>query len=400
VVIVGDNGSYGSTVRVQEGFNANRSKASVYQTGVWVPLIIAGAGITQPNRSVDELINITDLFQFFGDIAGLSVAEVVPPAHQLDSKPLMPYLTSPAAAPVRSTSFTQVAAGKFTPVPEERSWPCMLGSVCNDTLLFEQGLCEDNGGVWYGPGGAEQATSCCAVVAANPGSTINPVSQFAVRNKRYKLVQVERTNCARRLPANASSKPFPWAEYQTTTQTEFYDLRKTRANPLGIDDEDDNLLRNCPAGQDGKACIPAAARENYAALEAELKRTKDSARAQEACRARGDGNLDLRINQADLDGWEAFRGRGPSVYDINMDAETNSADRRIIVANLGRDCLGLCGRADLDRNGKINNRDMQLLNAQTGACDPVLCGGDLTGDGKVDNGDVQLMLEAQRTCGK
>jgi hypothetical protein len=399
VVVVGDNGSFGSTVRSQQGFDVNRSKATVYQTGVWVPLIIAGAGVAQPNRSVDDLINVTDLFQFFGDVAGLKVKEVVPPSHIIDSRPLMPYLTSRSADPVRETSFTQVAAGKFTPVPSERSWPCLLGGACNDTLLFAQGLCEDNGGVWYGPGGATQASSCCAVVAANAGTSVFPVSQFAVRNKRFKLAQIERTNCAAPLPRNAKSKPFPWAEYQTTVREEFYDLKETASNPIGMDNADDDFLKDCPVGQDAKGCLPRRLHEPYAELAKALKKVKDSAKPQQICRSKGDGNMDLRVNQADLDAWATFRGKGPSAYDINMDAQTDAKDRKIITANLGLDCLDLCTRADLDRNGVVNNRDMNLLNSQTGTCDPVLCGGDLDGDGKVNNRDVRLMTRAQRSCG-
>lgn len=400
LVIVGDNGSYGSTVRLLDGFNANRSKATVYQTGVWVPLIVAGAGVTSPGRSVDNLVNITDLFQFFGDVAGLKVKEIVPPSHQLDSKPLIPYLTSPAAQPVRETSFTQVAAGKFTPVPSERSWPCVLGNLCNDTLLFSKNLCDDNGGVWYGPGATKQETSCCAVAAANSGTTINPISQLAVRNKRYKLAQVERTDCSAPLPPNARNKPFPWAEYQTKVREEFYDLKKTASNPIGIDNEDDDFLKDCPEGQDAKGCLPRRLHESYAELAKALNKTKDSAKPQQICRSKGDGNLDLRVNQADLDGWAAFKGKGPSVYDINMDAQTDDEDRKIIKANLGLDCLDLCTRADLDRNGVVNNRDMNLLNSQTGTCDPVLCGGDLDGDGKVNNRDVRLMIKAQQSCAR
>jgi hypothetical protein len=72
---------------------------------------------------------------------------------------------------------------------------------------------------------------------------------------------------------------------------------------------------------------------------------------------------------------------------------------RIIQANLGLDCLDLCVRADLNRDGKWNGADMRLLTRQTGACkDDIFCGGDLNGDGKVDSRDVNLMKRAQRTC--
>jgi hypothetical protein len=40
VIILGDNGSLGSTVKVP--FNPERAKGTAYQTGVWVPLIVSG----------------------------------------------------------------------------------------------------------------------------------------------------------------------------------------------------------------------------------------------------------------------------------------------------------------------------------------------------------------------
>jgi hypothetical protein len=182
VIIVGDNGSFGSTVRFTDGFSVLRSKATVYQTGVWVPLIVAGPIVSKPGRDVDELINVTDLFQLFGDIAGLKVKEIVPPSHLLDSKSMMRYLTSANAPAVRKTNFTQVGAGTFTPVPAERSWPCRIGNICNDTL-FDKPLCDDNGGTWYGPGAATQQTSCCAVAAIDSSVSVFPWAQYATRNK-------------------------------------------------------------------------------------------------------------------------------------------------------------------------------------------------------------------------
>lgn len=398
VVIVGDNGSYGSSVRVTDGFSVGRSKATVYQTGVWVPLIVAGGFVQSPGRDVDELINVTDLFQFFGDVAGLNVAEVVPPSHQLDSKPLMPYLLSPSAPPVRKTSYTEVAAGKFTPVPSERSWPCQLGNICNDTLLFSKNLCEDNGGIWYGPGAQKQVTSCCAVAAANSSVTINPVHQYAVRNKRFKLVESVQTNCAAPLPADATNKPFPWAEYDTKTVREFYDIRRTTGNPTGMDVATANLLKNCPEGQDPTTCLSANFGQAYTQLSNELGSIKSSAAPQQQCRAKGDGNGDLRVNQADLDLWSTYNGKGPSAYDINMDGVTDATDQAIIQANFGTDCMSICQRADLDRNNRITANDITLLRAQFGKCTANLCGGDLNGDGRVDHDDLVMMQQAHTAC--
>jgi hypothetical protein len=81
-----------------------------------------------------------------------------------------------------------------------------------------------------------------------------------------------------------------------------------------------------------------------------------------------------------------------------MDGVTDDLDRQIIEANIGTDCMDQCTRADLNRDGIINKKDMTLLVKQTGVCDPVLCSGDLSGDGKVDNKDVNRMIDAQNTC--
>ena len=399
VVIVGDNGSLGGTVRALDGFSPGRAKATVYQTGVWVPLIVAGSIVSQPGRDVDEMVNAVDLFQLFGDIAGLNVKEIVPPSLHVDSKPIMPYLVSANAAAVRTTNFTQVAGGTFSPDPAERSWPCQMGNTCNDTLLFNRNLCEDNGGTWYGPGGATQASSCCAVAANNPSLSINPVAQWAVRNKFYKLVKLSQTNCQAPLPPNATNKAFPWAEYDTKTKFEFYDITPTEANPIGMDHADSDLLKDCPEGKDPRTCLPRELRPIYGQLSRELDRLEASAEPQNVCRGKGDGNRDLRVNRADLAGWKKYQGKGPSQYDINEDGHTDEADRAIIEANLGTDCMNLCERADLDQNRRVNTRDMTLLVQQSGTCDEVLCGGDLDGNGIVDNRDVNLMLKAQNTCG-
>jgi arylsulfatase A-like enzyme len=399
VIVVGDNGSLGGTVRVLDGFDPSRSKATVYQTGVWVPLIVSGPIVSQPGRDVDELINIVDLFGLFGDIAGVEAKDIVPPSHTLDSKPIMPYLTAVDAPPVRATNFVEHGFGNLTPVASERSYPCVLASLCTDGLISTQRLCEDNGGTWYGPGGAKQATSCCAVLAdPNSGATsMSPVRQFATRNKRFKLVELHQTDCAVPLQPG-DSKPFPWAEYNTKSTREFYDLTAGPGNPAGIDKEQGNLLKDCPDGQDPKSCLPKALRPQYTELSQEMAAVQNSAQAQATCRSQGDGNLDLRVNNQDIKEWKKFNGKGPSQYDINQDGQTDEADLAIIQANLGSDCMTLCQRADLDRNGLIDSKDMTLLAQQTGDCQDNLCGGDLDGNGKVDNKDVKLMIQAQNTC--
>jgi len=52
----------------------------------------------------------------------------------------------------------------------------------------------------------------------------------------------------------------------------------------------------------------------------------------------GDGNMDKRVNQLDLQDWASFQGVGSSRYDLNLDAQTNNLDQSIIQDNLGLRC--------------------------------------------------------------
>jgi len=417
VVIVGDNGSQGPMVRpgtesptIGGKFNPLRAKTTVYQTGVWVPLIVAGGPVVAPGRSVDHMVNVVDLYQLFADVAGINVKELVPPSHPLDSEPMLPYLTTPGTDLIRETSFTQEGVATYSPDPEVRSWPCVLGnpaasgSICNDTLFDSKDFCEiDNGGTWYGPGSSVQQISSCCKVQAHYGVnySLAPVHQRAMRDKAFKLIELEKLDCSKPI-TNASQKQFPWAEYQATESQEFYDIRKLRRpnNPNGIDNSPYNLAKNCAPGQDFTTCLPTQLDVNhYVSLNDAMTKMKNSVKSQNRCRAKGDGNLDQRVNQADIDGWAAFNGNGPSLYDINEDGVTDEKDLEIIKANLGVDCLNICIRADLNRDGKVNSADMTLLNKQTGVCtDLAFCGGDLNGDGKVNSADVALMKNAQQTC--
>lgn len=76
VVIIGDNGTFAPVVKLP--FDLNRAKGYVYQTGVWVPLIVAGPLVNSPGREVKSMVNVADLFQLFGEIAGIDVHRAVP----------------------------------------------------------------------------------------------------------------------------------------------------------------------------------------------------------------------------------------------------------------------------------------------------------------------------------
>jgi arylsulfatase A-like enzyme len=337
VVMVGDNGSFGPTVRTESGFSLAFAKGYVYETGVRVPLIIAGDFVVEPNRTVSDIVNIVDLFQLFGALAGVNVKDEVPVTTILDSKPLLPYVRRPDQKPIRTTSFTQIGPGTFFPEPEERSYPCMTGNTCNDVLFPTESLCVNNNGTWYGPSSStppeDVKTSCCQIIDPSQGQSIFPVQQYATRDKNYKVVEMQNTDCAAPLE-EGDPKAFPWAEYNLKTTYEFYDVRETAQNPTGLDNT--NLAADC--GEDPTTCLTGANLGRYQKLYDDMKATIASADPQNACAAIGDGNMDMMVDELDVTGWKSFRGKGPSRYDINVDGLTDGKDRQIIDANLGTDC--------------------------------------------------------------
>ena len=104
IILVGDNGSLGYTVKAP--FDPQRAKGTAYQTGVWVPLLVAGPLVTEPGRDVGHMTNIADIYELFGEIAGIDVRARV--RRPLDSVAMLPYLVNPEQPSLRSTNFTQV----------------------------------------------------------------------------------------------------------------------------------------------------------------------------------------------------------------------------------------------------------------------------------------------------
>lgn len=312
VIIVGDNGTYAPSVRWP--FDATRAKGFPYQSGVWVPLIVAGPMVEQPDRDVGHMVNTTDLFSLFGELAGIEVREAVPAALELDAQPILPYLTEPGSASIRTTNYTEMG----TNIASETPPPCVIpaSNICVQ-VFPQQDVCEDQGGTWYGPGSDEaELTSCCAVntYLAGKGESIVdilPSSQRAIRNDQFKLVRIERLDCA---------------SDETRVSNEFYAIDEATPMPT-LDRVDDDLL----AGP-----LTPPQQENYDALSAQLDQLLAS-----DIRCPGDGNRDASVDAQDLDNWEYFNthnGGRSSWYDFNHDGLTDEADRIIIETHLGMDC--------------------------------------------------------------
>jgi arylsulfatase B len=97
VIFVGDNGTTREVVAAP--YSKDKAKGTLYQGGIQVPLLIAGAGVVSPGRMVEELVNTVDLFPTILDLAGIDPRTVIPGNTKIDGISIVPYIqnrTGPA----------------------------------------------------------------------------------------------------------------------------------------------------------------------------------------------------------------------------------------------------------------------------------------------------------------
>ena len=301
VVVVGDNGSYGPVVRLP--YNKYQAKGYVNQSGVCVPLVIAGSGVASPNRSVDAMVNVADLYQLFGEVANINVRATVPASHALDAQSMIGYLRDANAPAVRMFNFTQ--NGTNLSFPDGMFRACVLKSLqtCTDAIFPGATVCELHGGVWY-----DGYASCCDLRNSGEAGTdwgiVSPAA-LAVTDGRYKLIVKELPSC----------------EQGTVCAYEFYDLSTAPfAKALGgrgIDYSSANLLSDT-ACTDTQLTLEAEAA--FTVLDTYARNLLASGKA-----VPGDGNLDGVVDSADISAILNWWG-GHSVYDFNNDGMTNGDD--------------------------------------------------------------------------
>lgn len=74
IIFVGDNGTPSQVA--QAPFGTGRAKGSLYNGGVNVPLVVAGANVSRQNVSDDALIHTSDLFVTIANLAGANVQSI------------------------------------------------------------------------------------------------------------------------------------------------------------------------------------------------------------------------------------------------------------------------------------------------------------------------------------
>jgi hypothetical protein len=329
VVIIGDNGTYAPSVKLP--FDSGNAKGTVYQTGVWVPLIVAGPLVASPDREVTAMINIADLFQLFGEFAGVDVHQIDP--HIIDSVSMLPYVINPQQSEIRQVNFTQTQSNIH--LDDKAPPPCVINLISPPTcvqLFTSKQLCAFEGGTWYGPGGAQQFDNCCDVknsLYKGQELALLPDSQVATRNDTYKLISKQVPNCSTNVDDSV---------------TEFYQIDEKPFKPT-IDEPvkalcavtcSGNVCNNqqCPSG------LNAERQQNFYALQSQMQNILGS---QPPCP--GDGNEDLLVNDLDLTDWLFFSisrdstGYTSSWYDFNHNGKTDGGDEAVIQMHLGVNCL-------------------------------------------------------------
>ena len=348
IVIVDDNGSFVNTVKLP--FDFARSKATPYQTGVWVPLIVAGPQVSSPGREVEHMTNTVDVFGLFGELVGLDPHQAASP-RTIDSQSLMPYLKNTSQTSIRNFNFTQ--GGLNIQEDNGHNPPCVLGASdtstgsCSQTPV-NKSVCEDNGGVWWGTGADDPSVKavvedCWQVNEAiynalgdkNTYSTAKvgqtPQRYYAGRNDRFKLVNT----------AWLDYDPVNPGEATETSVEEFYEINQNKGAPL-LDRRGTEIYKQVKMdgvvveGQTiNNLATTSGAAASYAAIVAYLEAEFAS---EPACP--GDGNGDGAVDAKDVDGYErtVSRWTGSSVFDFDHDGDTDADDKYIITTNFTPAC--------------------------------------------------------------
>jgi hypothetical protein len=281
---------------------------------------------------------MVDVFQLFGEIAKIDVPKAVP--RVIDSAPMMPYLTSPNQSSVRTVNFTQ---GSYNlQANGQRNGACLVSTMLGNKVLqtvctqsvFDKGPCEDNAGVWWGPGYTDPSVITPAQYSGAPSSTNGYRTCWQVNQAQYKTGKpltsiIAETTIATRND-NYKLVRNTVQVYNPTTNTggpvttdEFYQIDQAVPTPK-IDTADLDLMPTMSTWS-------AQVRANYNKLLASMNNILSS---QPPCS--GDANIDGVVNGSDISVWEKFyTWLYSSVADFNFDGLTNNADLQIIGVNQG-----------------------------------------------------------------
>lgn len=115
VIFIGDNGT--PTKIEKSPYTAAHGKGTTYTGGVHVPLMIAGQGVTNGGRTVNELVNCVDLFPTILDLAGQADNSRLTGV-KIDGVTLTPYLQNKTHPTPRRWAYAE----QFVPNWNSTGW--------------------------------------------------------------------------------------------------------------------------------------------------------------------------------------------------------------------------------------------------------------------------------------
>lgn len=316
IIIAGDNGSLGPMVDLP--FDPTRAKGTVYQTGVQVPLIIAGAGVGDVGVTRAHQLSLIDVYGLILDAAGLPLATSNPPFDPVSPIPLLERAqqSGPRGGIAVNVEPNLQIGGAFNP-------PCEISGGCT-VVPISKSVCEDNSGTWYGPGADGQTPANNPIPSSGFATcweaneflydqgeatmSIPPTIGYAAANETHKLVRTF------------------WLDYDPLTEgpveletLELFQITDADGNPQ-IDYEAVNLLAGALATT---PTVQLAFEELSALLEAYIEA---------GTFAPEDGNRDGVVDQEDVDNARSISSSWgkSSRYDVNLDGTTDTLDLELI----------------------------------------------------------------------
>jgi hypothetical protein len=143
VVFLSDNGTPGDFARAP--FAAGRSKGTLFEGGVRMPLLIAGPLVGQPGTRSDALVHVVDVFATIVELAGVDPGALRDAAGvpvRIDGVSLLPLLREPATAGVRKFVF-QGRSKENGPGPRAREEWMVRDATHKLTRRCVDGRCEE-----------------------------------------------------------------------------------------------------------------------------------------------------------------------------------------------------------------------------------------------------------------
>ena len=105
IIFIGDNGTPNEAVIPPS--ISGRSKGSLFEGGVHVPLIVSGKAVRSPGTTCSAFVEAVDLFPTIADLFGRNYRVGVGDNRKIDGLSLLKYIRDPNAAPQRSFVYSE-----------------------------------------------------------------------------------------------------------------------------------------------------------------------------------------------------------------------------------------------------------------------------------------------------